>query len=73
MVETKGWKVNRCLPVESDECGTRRQPKETVMYWLLGCTKLAAIEFLIRHNNELMILCVHLGYEKDCWEKYEMV
>ena len=59
-VETRGWKANGGLPVESDKCRICRKTKETVMHWLSACTRLAATEYLKRHNNALMILCVAL-------------
>ena len=34
------------------------------MHWLSGCTRLAATEYLKRHNNALMILCVTLGIQE---------
>ena len=36
---------------ESDKCRVCRKAKETVMHWLSGCTRLAATEYLKRHNN----------------------
>ena len=50
MVETRVWKANRGLPVESDKCRICRQAKETIMPWLSVCTGLAATEYLKRHN-----------------------
>ena len=39
------------------------------MHWLSGCTRLAPVEYLKRHNNVPMIHVWHCGYKKDCWEK----
>ena len=69
MVETRGWKTNRGLPVEKDKCRICRQPKETVMHWLSGCTRLTAIEYLKRRNNVLMILRVALAVKEGMLEK----
>ena len=56
MIETRAWKANRCLHLESDKCGICRQAKETKIHWLSECTRLVATEYLKRHNNALMIL-----------------
>ena len=64
MVETRVLKANRGLPVESDKWKICRQAKETVMHWLSGCRRLAAPEYLKRHNNALRILCVTLEIQK---------
>ena len=69
--ETRTWKPNKGLPVKLDKCRIRRKAKETVMYWLSGGTWLALTEYLKRHNNGLMILCVTLVYKTDCWEKIQ--
>ena len=69
MVETRGWKTNRGLPVEKDKCRICRQAKETVMHWLSGCTRLTAIEYLKRRNNVLMILRVALAVKEGMLEK----
>ena len=58
----------RRLPVESDKCRICRQVKETVMHWSSGCTRLAATEYLKRHNNAI-ILCVILGMQEGLLEK----
>ena len=42
----------------------KKQAKETVMHWLLGCTRQAATEYPKRHNNVLMILCLALEIHK---------
>ena len=34
------------------------------MHWLSGCRRLAAPEYLKRHNNALRILCVTLEIQK---------
>ena len=57
MVETRAWKANIGLTVESDKCRICRQPKETVIHWLPRRTRLAATEYLKRNNNALMIVC----------------
>ena len=44
------------------------------MYWLSGCTRLAATEYTKRQNNALMMLCVTLGIQEGLLvKKYEMV
>ena len=53
--------ANRGLPVENDKCRICRQAKETVMHWLLRCARLAVTEYLKRHNNSLMMLCMTSG------------
>ena len=58
----------RRLPVESDKCRICRQVKETVMHWSSGCKRLAATEYLKRHNNAI-ILCVILGIQEGLLEK----
>ena len=64
----------RGLPVESDKCRICRKAKKTLMHWLSGCTRLAATEYLKRHNNTLMILCLALGIQAGLLgKKYEMV
>ena len=63
MVETRVWKANRDLSVENDKCRICRQAKETVMNWFSGYTRLAAVKYLKRHNNALMLLCVALGIQ----------
>ena len=69
MVETRAWKANRGLPVESDKCRICRQVKETVMHWFSSCTKIAAAEYLKRHNNVLVILYVALGMQEGLFGK----
>ena len=69
MVETRAWKTNRGLPVESDKCRICRQAKETVMHRLSSCTRIAAVEYLKRHNNVLMILYVALGMQEGLLRK----
>ena len=53
--------ANRGLPVENDKCRICRQAQETVMHWLLRCARLALTEYLKRHNNALMMLCMTSG------------
>ena len=52
MVETRAWKANRGLPVESEKCRICRQAKQTVTHWLSEYTRIAATEYLKRHNND---------------------
>ena len=43
------------------------------MHWLLGCTRQAATEYLKRHNNALMILCLALEIQEGLLgKKYEI-
>ena len=74
MVKTRAWKANRGLHVESDKCRVCRQAKETVKHWLSGYIRLAATEYLKRHNYVLMILFVVSGIQEGLFgKKYEMV
>ena len=72
-METRAWKGNRGLPVESDRCRICRQAKETVMHWLSGYTRLAATEYLKRHNKALKILYVGLRTQEGLLEKIQNV
>ena len=56
--------TSKGLPLEIDKCRICRQAKETVMHWLSGCTRQAATEYLKRHNNALMILCLALEIQE---------
>ena len=64
MVKTRLWKENRGLHVKSGKSRIYRKAKETVMHWLSICTRLAAMEYLKRHNNMPMILCVTLRIQE---------
>ena len=39
------------------------------MHWLSSCTRIAAVEYLKRHNNVLMILYVALGMQEGLLRK----
>ena len=56
MVETRAWKRNRGLAVETDKCRLCGDAVEGVMHLVAGCKMLAAREYLTRHNNVLKIL-----------------
>ena len=56
--------TNKALPVEIDKCRICRQAKEIVMHWSSRCTRQAATEYLKRHNNALMILCLALEIQE---------
>ena len=64
MVKTRLWKENRGLHVKSGKSRIYRKAKETVMHWLSICTRLAAMEYLKRHNNMPMMLCVTLRIQE---------
>ena len=80
MVETKAWKVHRGIGGNNDRCRLCKEYQENVMHLLSGCKVLAGTEYLRRHNNALMILCVEWGklngllppktsWYKEKWEK----
>lgn len=69
MVETKGWKVLRGIEVENDKCRLCGESKETVMHILSGCRVLAGTEYLRRHNNALMVLCVAWAKQEELLPK----
>ena len=56
MVETRAWKRNRGLALETDKCRLCGEFVEGVMHLVSGCKVLAANEYLTRHNNLLKIL-----------------
>ena len=56
MVETRAWKRNRGIAVESDKCRLCGKFVEGVMHLVSGCTYLAPREYLTRHNNVLKVL-----------------
>ena len=64
MVKTRLWKKNRGLHVKGGKSRICRKAKETVMHWLSVCTRLAAMEYLKRHKNTPMILCVTLRIQE---------
>ena len=65
MVETRAWKKLRGMG-ETDVCRLCVEAKETTVQHLLsGCKKLAATEYLRRHDNALKILAVEWGKKKD--------
>ena len=78
MVETRAWKKLRGMG-ETDVCRLCGEAKETVQHLLSGCKKLAATEYLRRHDNALKILAVEWGKreglvaEKTAWynERWE--
>ena len=62
-METRAWKANRGLHVESEKCRIRRQAKETIMHWLSECKGLAATEYLKRYNK------INTVWYKERWNK----
>ena len=69
MIETRGRKANRGLPVKSDACRIFRKAKETVIHWLSEPTRLVATKYLKRNSNVLMIQCAALGIQKGLFGK----
>jgi len=65
MVETRAWKRNRGISVESDKCRLCGQRVEGVMHLVSGCRCLAAREYLMRHNNVLKVLMTAWCKEHD--------
>ena len=53
------------LTCRKRKCRICRQAKEKEMHCLSGCTRLAATEYLERHNNALMILFVALRMQEE--------
>ena len=64
MVETRSWKKNRGLEVETDLCRVCGKYRETIHHLLAGCECLAGKHYLKRHNNALLGLAV-------AWAKQE--
>ena len=58
MVETRDWKRSRGIPVESNKCRVCGSYKENVQHILAGCKVLAGNEYLVRHNQALMVFAV---------------
>ena len=58
MVETREWKRIRRIPVDSNKCRVCNEYKENVQHILGGCKVLAGKEYLIRHNQTLMVFVV---------------
>ena len=78
------WKVSRGIQVENDRCRLCGQVKETMMHWISGCVKLVGREYLRRHDNVLMVLCVAWGIQlgllkentkwyKESWNKGKVI
>jgi hypothetical protein len=65
MVETRAWKKNRGLHVDTEKCRLCRNQAEGVMHLTSGCQYLAANEYLTRHNNLLKILMVAWSKEHN--------
>ena len=58
MIETRPWKRNRGLVVDTDLCRLCGKVPEGVMHTTSGCKMLASREYMARHNNLLKILMV---------------
>ena len=50
--------------VECDKCRLCGEHREIVYHLLSGCKKLAATEYVKRHNNTLKVLAVKWATEK---------
>ena len=69
MAETRNWKRSRGLPVESNKCRVCGSYNENVQHILSGCKVLAGNEYLIRHNQTLMVFAVHWAKMKGLMVK----
>ena len=58
MIETRAWKRNRGLVVDTDLCKLCGKVPGGVMHITSGCKMLASREYMTRHNNLLKILMV---------------
>ena len=58
ITETRAWKRNRGLVVDTDLCKLSGKVPGGVMHITSGCKMLASREYMTRHNNLLKILMV---------------
>ena len=64
VVETRSWR--EALGLTDDvSCRIYTQHSETVEHLVVGCTKLANIEYLTSHNRELIILPVAWAKQQE--------
>ena len=64
VLETRSWKAARGLTSDVS-CRICPQHSETVEHLVVGCTKLANIEYLTSHNRELIILAVAWAKQQE--------
>ena len=69
MIETKAWKHNRGLVVDTDLCRLSGEVSEGVMHITSGCKMLASRKYMTRHNNLLKILMVAWCKENKLMER----
>ena len=69
MVEIRIRKALRGVDVESENCMLCSLKRETVHYWLSGCTVLAGSEYLQRHNKALMVFVVEWAKKEALYSK----
>ena len=83
MVETRAWKKVRGLD-NQEMCRLCGKFKETVQHLLAGCQKIAATEYVRRHDNALKVLAVEwckqegllpedTKWFKERWEKGKVI
>ena len=60
MIETRAWMKLRGIGVV-DICRMCGEQKESLQHLLSGCKKLAATEYIRRHDNALKIMAVEWG------------
>jgi len=75
MVETRAWKKNRGIDIQTDKCRLCGKCSEGVLHLASGCQLLAGTDYLNRHNNVLKVLMTawaienKLLEEDQCWYK----
>ena len=65
MVETRKWKVLRGIGGGDGKCRLCKTFDETVQHLLAGYEILAGTEYLVRHNNALMVLAVSWAVKRE--------
>ena len=69
MIETRAWKCNKGLVVDTDLCKLWGEVPEGVMHITSGCKMLASRKYMTRHNNLLKILMVAWCKENKLMER----
>ena len=65
VVETWKWKMLCGTGGEDGKCRLGKKFDETVQHLLAGCEVLAGTEYLVRHNNALIVLAVSWAIERE--------
>ena len=65
MMKTRKWKVLRGIGGSDEKCRLCKKFDETVQHLLAGCEILAGTEYLVWHNNALMVLAVSWAVERE--------